>query len=201
MTRSTLPLVLLVLLGVATAGCDLATKRWATRNLSVERTSATGSGEACALDPRTGRVTQTRAWSSPIVVVPDALDLVYTENCAGGFGALHQLPAPTRRSILLVGNLIAAIALLMYARRSAPGAWLPRAGVALILAGAFGNAFDRLTRGFVVDFIHAHWHALEWPVFNVADIAITIGIILMLAPPRFDPGLRTDALAASPGSS
>lgn len=50
----------------------------------------------------------------------------------------------------------------------------------LILAGAWGNLIDRLLNGQVVDFILAHWHDAQFPAFNVADSAITVGAALML---------------------
>jgi signal peptidase II len=52
--------------------------------------------------------------------------------------------------------------------------------LSLILAGALGNLIDRLLQGQVVDFILAHWNDAQFPAFNVADSAITIGAALML---------------------
>jgi signal peptidase II len=52
--------------------------------------------------------------------------------------------------------------------------------LSLILAGAWGNLIDRLLNGQVVDFILAHWHEAQFPAFNVADSAITLGAALML---------------------
>jgi signal peptidase II len=52
--------------------------------------------------------------------------------------------------------------------------------LALILAGALGNLIDRLLGGQVVDFILAHWHDAQFPAFNVADSAITVGAALLL---------------------
>ena len=52
--------------------------------------------------------------------------------------------------------------------------------LSLILAGALGNLIDRLLNGQVVDFILAHWHQAQFPAFNVADSAITVGAALML---------------------
>ena len=52
--------------------------------------------------------------------------------------------------------------------------------LSLILAGALGNLIDRLLQGQVVDFILAHWHDAQFPAFNVADSAITVGAALML---------------------
>jgi len=50
----------------------------------------------------------------------------------------------------------------------------------LILGGALGNLYDRLTLGYVVDFVHFHWDGRYFPAFNVADAAITTGAIMMI---------------------
>ncbi len=55
------------------------------------------------------------------------------------------------------------------------GGWLEGASYGLILAGALGNLADRLLRGCVVDFVHVHYGWFNFPVFNVADSAITMG--------------------------
>lgn len=52
--------------------------------------------------------------------------------------------------------------------------------LSLILGGALGNLWDRLTLGHVVDFLYFHYHVYYWPAFNVADSAITAGVALLL---------------------
>ena len=67
--------------------------------------------------------------------------------------------------------------------------WLLRKGgsrwyclaLALILGGALGNVWDRLTIGLVVDFLLFHWRGWAYPAFNVADSAITVGAVLLIA--------------------
>jgi signal peptidase II len=54
------------------------------------------------------------------------------------------------------------------------------AAFALIMGGAAGNLFDRVVRGRVVDFIYFHYYAWSYPVFNIADSAITIGVAIIL---------------------
>ena len=54
------------------------------------------------------------------------------------------------------------------------------AGLSLILGGALGNLWDRLSLGYVVDFIEVYYKDLYWPAFNIADSAITIGAILLI---------------------
>ena len=55
------------------------------------------------------------------------------------------------------------------------------AGLPLVLGGALGNWVDRLARGFVIDFIEAHWREVySWPSFNVADSAIVVGVAFLV---------------------
>jgi signal peptidase II len=53
-------------------------------------------------------------------------------------------------------------------------------GLALVLGGAIGNLYDRITLGYVVDFLYFHYEQLSWPAFNVADSAICVGVGLLL---------------------
>jgi len=65
---------------------------------------------------------------------------------------------------------------------------LERAGFALVVGGALGNIIDRLRQGAVTDFLDFYWRDWHWPTFNVADICITLGAVLILfasLPPRF----------------
>lgn len=77
--------------------------------------------------------------------------------------------------------VLVAIGLLVWLRRiNARTQKLLCLSLSLILAGALGNLIDRLLGGQVVDFILAHWHDAQFPAFNVADSAITVGAALML---------------------
>jgi signal peptidase II len=78
--------------------------------------------------------------------------------------------------LALVGIGLLAFTAVWLARRPA---WSRQsAGIALAIGGGLGNLIDRVARGSVIDFIH--WHG--WPVFNVADIAIFVGAVLILSP-------------------
>tara|TARA_B110000914_G_scaffold114067_1_gene99760 strand:+ start:574 stop:801 length:228 start_codon:yes stop_codon:yes gene_type:complete len=52
--------------------------------------------------------------------------------------------------------------------------------LSFILAGALGNLYDRIFLGYVIDFIEIHYGNFYWPIFNIADISISIGVILLL---------------------
>jgi signal peptidase II len=85
--------------------------------------------------------------------------------------------APVGPWFFLVASLIVSIGLIFYVVRQ-PGDLRALAVLGLVLGGALGNAFDRvLNGGGVTDFINFHF----WPVFNVADSAISIGVVLLIA--------------------
>lgn len=103
------------------------------------------------------------------------LDLRYTENTDVAFNLLRWIPEAVRRPLLIAFGALALLALAVALVRSQgprPAPVAVTAGLALILAGALGNYLDRVFRGYVVDFIHVP----HWPVFNVADIAVALGI-------------------------
>lgn len=98
------------------------------------------------------------------------IDLVNVRNSGVAFGALENGGA-------IVGVVVAAalVALLVFFSRQAtqPLTWLP---VGLLLGGALGNAIDRIRLGAVVDYLKVP----NWPAFNLADCAITVGVLLLL---------------------
>lgn len=77
----------------------------------------------------------------------------------------------------LTGALTFALAIMAFRARHP---W-KRAGFALVVGGAVGNILDRLRQGAVTDFLDLYWRDWHWPTFNVADIAITLGAVLILA--------------------
>lgn len=131
----------------------------------------------------------------PHVLAARVLDLEYTENHDSGFGLLRWMSPSVRTPLLTTVQLVAGIAFLGLALgRRRP--WLGKVALLLVAAGALGNGLDRLMRGYVVDFIHLH----HWPVFNVADIYITIGAVLMvLAARRAATPLGPSGAARAPG--
>jgi len=95
--------------------------------------------------------------------------------------AFSSLTGGAGTQVLLV--LIAAIALIgigVVAARTRPEQRLRRFGLAMIAGGALGNLVDRIRDGAVTDFIRWHWHEHRWPIFNVADAALLIGVALLL---------------------
>lgn len=66
-------------------------------------------------------------------------------------------------------------------------------GYSLVLGGALGNVVDRIHRGYVVDFLDFHWQNMHWPAFNIADISIFIGVMLLILT-SFRSNANTQAL-------
>ncbi len=99
------------------------------------------------------------------------LSLTVQRNTGAAFG---MFPAATIALIALAAIIIIFIA--VWSPQIAQSNRLLAAGLAMVLGGAAGNLIDRLRLGYVFDFIDLHF----WPVFNVADIGITCGAILVL---------------------
>ena len=110
-----------------------------------------------------------------IVVIPNVFELSYLENRGAAFGILQD------HQIFFVLITVAAAVILTWIYRRIPQTkkYIPlRISYALIMAGAFGNLIDRVFRGYVVDFFYFKW--IDFPVFNVADIYVTVTMILLL---------------------
>ena len=109
----------------------------------------------------------------PLNVIGELVRFTYTRNSgvAFGLGAGHRFP-------FYVFSIAAVVVILYMFARHRTHTLLRQFALALILGGALGNLVDRLTTGEVVDFILIGWRQWYWPVFNVADSAVSIGVVL-----------------------
>jgi signal peptidase II len=114
-----------------------------------------------------------------IPIIPNYLDITYTQNPGAAFSMLADAPPWVRKAFLLTMACAAIIVLLVVIVR-AESVSLTSVSCALILGGAMGNLIDRAIRGQVIDFMRAHYYDLNYPIFNVADSAISIGVALIL---------------------
>lgn len=124
----------------------------------------------------------TKAWlvsflapGQSVDVVGDLLRLVHARNNGGLFGLLSGQAT----AFALVSMVVVAL-IVLYHGRSARSSYLSIT-LGLLLGGAVGNLLDRLTRGYVVDFVDAGIGTLRWYTFNVADAAISFAILLLIA--------------------
>ena len=93
---------------------------------------------------------------------------------------LNGVDLPFKTVILSLVALVALAGVAWYAATVPLGDRLARIGIAGVLGGAIGNLIDRARFGYVLDFVDAYWRGWHFWAFNVADAAITIGVILMI---------------------
>ena len=110
-----------------------------------------------------------------VLRVTDFFDYVLVWNTGISYGLFDRLPVWGLGVVMAVAILALAI---WWVRADSA---LTRIGLALCIGGALSNALDRLLYGAVADFFHLHWGTWSFYIFNLADVAITLGVILLLA--------------------
>jgi len=103
--------------------------------------------------------------------------LSFVQNEGVSFG-LFRGEAEWIRWALCAFSLAVALGLAIWARRAERR--ITGLGVGLVMGGAIGNLIDRATSGYVLDFVDAYWNGWHFWAFNVADAAITVGVIFMI---------------------
>ena len=174
------PYWFLAVVTVVSLALDLVSKAWAMGAFEGSRKS----------DPH------------QIVVIKGFMSLIYAKNKGGAWGLLQNENESLRRPFFLIVSVVAIVFIVSLYRRLAPGQSALKWGLPLVLGGALGNLIDRIRYGFVVDFVdnYVKWggEVRHWPTYNVADIAICIGVGLM-AIDMFTPRRKRKAVAASAG--
>lgn len=143
----------LIMAVVATIGCDRVTKRFA--EITLEGTPG-------------------RSFLS------DTVRLEYAENVGGFLSLGAQLPPAARIGVFTVGTGLALLALVGVARRASWSGWR-LVGLTVFVAGGASNWVDRVLQGRVVDFLNVGFGPLRTGTFNVADMAIVLGLGIMVA--------------------
>ena len=115
-----------------------------------------------------------------IEVIPGLLDLTRVHNTGAAFGMLNAVDFPMKTLVLSVIAMIALGGVAWYAATVPLTDRLARIGVAGVLGGAIGNLIDRAATGYVLDFVDAYYGGWHFWAFNVADAAITVGVIFMI---------------------
>jgi signal peptidase II len=114
-----------------------------------------------------------------VPVISGFFNIVHTENPGAAFGFLAAVNEAWRGLVLMLVPVVVMAIILPLMFRKGQNA-LVQTGLALIFGGALGNFWDRLTRGTVTDFLQFFFGSYEFPSFNVADSAITIGATLLI---------------------
>jgi len=165
--------VFLAVVAVFSLAADIASKTWAEKRLD--------------------------GFPGIVNVWKDHIAFVLAKNKGGAWGLLQTTSENVRRPFFLLVSLAAIAFIVTLYRRLLPSQRALRWGLPLVLGGALGNVFDRIRYGHVIDFIDVHLilkgRDHHWPTFNVADVAICIGVGLMALDmftskrPRMEPGL------------
>jgi signal peptidase II len=113
-------------------------------------------------------------------LISGLLSLQHVRNSGAVFGFLSGADIPFKPYVFALLSAIALAALAYYARTIPAEEKLPRFALSLVIGGAIGNLIDRVRFGYVVDFVKMYWDKYVWPNYNVADSAISIGLVLLI---------------------
>jgi len=116
--------------------------------------------------------------SSPVSFLGDYCRFTLIRNRGAAFGVTL---GPFSDTILVVISALAILFIILYYFRTPPASIWQHFSFGMITGGAAGNLIDRIAQGEVVDFIDMGIGQVRWPIFNVADIAVTVGAILLLS--------------------
>jgi len=115
-----------------------------------------------------------------VTVIPRFFNLTHIHNPGGAFGFMAHQPSMVRNLLFLFLSSLAVFVVLYFYKNTPRTHPLLATGLALIFGGAIGNLIDRIRFGKVIDFLDFYIGTYHWPAFNVADSAITVGIIIFL---------------------
>jgi signal peptidase II len=110
-------------------------------------------------------------YGTEIPVIGHLVGIAHFHNSGAAFGV-----APAGAPLFLIASIVVAIGLAIYVARTPGSVWTDSV-LGLIMGGTLGNGYERIVNGTVTDFINFHF----WPVFNVADSAISIGVVALVA--------------------
>lgn len=109
-----------------------------------------------------------------VKLIPNFFNLTYVENTGGAWGILNN-----NMLILICVSVITLLIINKYINSDVAITKLSCICYGLLIGGIFGNLFDRIFRGYVVDFLDFNIFGYNFPVFNIADMLIVIGVIIM----------------------
>lgn len=132
-----------------------------------------------ALDQLTKSLIQARFEYGEAHYVAPFFNLVLVYNKGAAFSFLASAGGWQREFFIVLTVVISGV--LLWMLRGNPGNRLLSIALALVLGGAWGNLYDRVALGHVVDFIQWHVAGYYWPAFNIADSAISVGAVLLIA--------------------
>jgi signal peptidase II len=118
------------------------------------------------------------SFNQPVNILPH-FDLRLLHNTGAAWSILADQGGWQRWFLSALAIIVSIVIMIWLTRLNSKQRWLACA-LALILGGALGNVMDRIIYGYVVDFIDIYYQTWHWPAFNIADIAISIGAVMLL---------------------
>jgi len=115
-----------------------------------------------------------------IKVIPGFFNLTHVYNPGGAFGFAADQSAMVRAVLFLFISALALIFIFYFYKKTPDSYRMLATGFALIFGGAIGNLIDRIRFGTVVDFLSFYFRGWSWPSFNIADIAISAGMVIFV---------------------
>ena len=128
---------------------------------------------------------QTKQWASEALVlyrpreIFSWLNITLAHNYGAAFSFLSDAGGWQRWLFTALASVVSLV-LLIWLIRLPRSEWMTALSLALIIGGAIGNLIERIQLGYVVDFIDVYYRDWHYPAFNVADSAITVGVVLLL---------------------
>jgi signal peptidase II len=138
------------------------------------------SGLLVAADQATKALVLTSMTLHESIPIVPSVNLTYTRNPGAAFSLLADADPMFRKWFFFVISAVALTLVTMFLRRVEQGDWWTLSALSLILGGAVGNLLDRIRHGEVIDFIDLYIGRYHWPVFNLADSGITVGMLMLL---------------------
>jgi len=114
-----------------------------------------------------------------VTIIDGFFNITYVRNTGVAFGIFSSVSSPAKSVLLSAFTALAAALVTVYAVRTPARNRLLQLALGFILGGALGNLYDRLAYGYVVDFLEFYVGNYHWPSFNIADSAISIGVVLL----------------------
>jgi len=201
---NTRPFVAALAIFIAFTAFDQASKYWAHHALLTdefhEKTNEYPTCSTPEHEQDRGRFVYRNA--TPITVIDDLFTFRYVENCSNAFSMMKNVPESFRFPFLLIISIFACFGIPYMFLKTPPAHRFTLYALPFILSGALGNLLDRMFYRYVIDFVD--WYVVidgkehHWPTFNIADVAIVVGIGLMglqiLTTPRKKPagGVKTE---------
>ena len=135
----------------------------------------------CSADLKTKEIAKTNLKDNSIVLIKNTFDLRYVENHSIAFGVLSSIKKSIRLPLIFILTISAtmfAFVMIWKIKNKKFRLLLP---FFILIGGAYGNILDRMFNGFVTDFFHVHYfYEYNFPVFNVADVLVNIGVFLII---------------------